>query len=46
MQLINLMGNLVLQTMLSKDDCVQTNNEDFEGENEEADQAQFERSKA
>lgn len=31
--------------MLNKDDTIQTDNMNFEGENEEADQAQFERSK-
>ena len=38
-------GDLVFQTVLNKDDAVQTDNVNFEGENEEANKAQFERSK-
>ena len=45
MQMKNLMRDPILQTMLYKDDAVQTDNVTFEGENEEANQAQFERSK-
>ena len=45
MQMMNQMRDLVLQTVLKKDDVVQTGNVTFEGENEEANQAQFERSK-
>ena len=43
--MMNLMRDLVLQTVLNKDYAVQTDNVNFEGENEEANQAQFERSK-
>ena len=42
MQMMNQMRDLVLQTVMNKDDAVQTNNVTFEGENEESNQAQFE----
>ena len=42
---MNLMKDPVFQTVLNKDDAVQTDNVTFEGENEEANQAQFERIK-
>ena len=43
--MMNLMRYPVLYTLINKDDAVQTDNVNFEGENEEANQAQFERSK-
>ena len=42
MQIMNLMRDPVLQKALNKDDAVQTDKVNFEGENKEADQAQFE----
>ena len=45
MQMMNFMRELVLQRVLNEDDVAQTDNVNFEGENEEANQAQFERSK-
>ena len=45
MQMMNLMRDRILQTVLYKDDAFQTDNVNFEGENEEANQAQFERRK-
>ena len=45
MHMMNLMRDLVLQTVLNKDDAVQTDYVNFENENEEANQDQFVRSK-
>ena len=41
---MNLMRDSVLQKILNKEDVVKTDNVNFEGENEEVDQAQLERS--
>ena len=40
--MMNLMRDPVLQKALNKDDAVQTDKANSEGENEEADQVQFE----